>query len=882
MNFTGETLLLPDGSKANHFTHNKNGLKVLIVEKHDAPICGYMRVVNAGSAMENGLVGKGIAHFIEHMSFRIDGGKYWQFEREGHEDNAMTTEDSTSFYDFGDSNHIHDLIKVDGHRFLTADVPANGIPIEMMAVLNEKKRGEQAMGTLFRTAQATSHLYSNYHCPTIGLEKDIKSVTAEDMKMFRETYYKLTNSTFVVVGHVNTEEVLKSFEDQYGHMPYDECKAKPHPEEPLQMGKREVNLDIPAPCAMMCMAWHSPPANSKDSIIMQVLSKIISDGNGGRKMKVLESGILHNLGVYAPRNVDKYIWCIHGAFDNPSKLNKGQGAVMNMLGHIQREVTKEEVKNAVNSLREEWGVEPFKNIHSTTMALGQACALNNWKDVSETIETLKDVEVQDIKKIIGQYLTETKLTIVKVNPTKNILENPLIPLSNVETAAYKKSEPQECTWFASSTTKKKNNMEIQHLETSGDKLLISISIPFKHDNRWEAAAFEQLFGTGCNYNGNELNADQIQNLCTALGVEFGCNKTEHQLNFSFEFNKHDHLDVATDFVVEGLLKNTVVGKKMFSVIKRGIVAEINSMEKQDKYQVKANLINKLFTNTPYAESISLKSRSMNKVSSSSVGKFYDNSIKNCSKWYCTITTPKNMNAKDFSGILSMVKKTGLTAAKGEKQIPELKKWLTKDKIDSSFEQKIMPGFGSTTVMMGQVTNIENYSKKAIALSIAVQALGGGMTSRLMWTLRGKDGRKNGTYGVYAQSEEAQKCPVFVVINATFTPSLANHGITELKSMISDWSTNGITKEELDIAKKQLIGNRTLLLDDFSGVSSVFHRHLFSNKNGQEEWNRYVDTLKDITSEDVEDAMKEIHPHKWATMCTTPVELHNNFDESDKE
>ena len=45
-------------------------------EIHDAPICGYMRVVNAGSAMENGLVGKGIAHFIEHMSFRIDGGKY--------------------------------------------------------------------------------------------------------------------------------------------------------------------------------------------------------------------------------------------------------------------------------------------------------------------------------------------------------------------------------------------------------------------------------------------------------------------------------------------------------------------------------------------------------------------------------------------------------------------------------------------------------------------------------------------------------------------------------------------------------------------------------------------------------------------------------------
>ena len=108
-NFTGETLTLPNGLKISHFTHNKNGLRVLISEIHDAPICGYMRVVNAGSAMENGLVGKGIAHFIEHMSFRIDGGKYWQFERQGHEDNAMTTEDATSFYDFGSSKHIEKL-----------------------------------------------------------------------------------------------------------------------------------------------------------------------------------------------------------------------------------------------------------------------------------------------------------------------------------------------------------------------------------------------------------------------------------------------------------------------------------------------------------------------------------------------------------------------------------------------------------------------------------------------------------------------------------------------------------------------------------------------------------------------------------------------------
>ena len=69
--------------------------------------------------MEDGVCGKGVAHFIEHMAFRIDDGKYWMFERQGHEDNAMTTEDSTSFYDFGNYKHIKSVITVDGHRFRT-------------------------------------------------------------------------------------------------------------------------------------------------------------------------------------------------------------------------------------------------------------------------------------------------------------------------------------------------------------------------------------------------------------------------------------------------------------------------------------------------------------------------------------------------------------------------------------------------------------------------------------------------------------------------------------------------------------------------------------------------------------------------------------------
>ena len=64
-------------STIQEFIHKNNDMRVLIVEMPTAPIAGYMRVVNAGSRDEEKVCGKGIAHFIEHMAFRIDDGKFW-------------------------------------------------------------------------------------------------------------------------------------------------------------------------------------------------------------------------------------------------------------------------------------------------------------------------------------------------------------------------------------------------------------------------------------------------------------------------------------------------------------------------------------------------------------------------------------------------------------------------------------------------------------------------------------------------------------------------------------------------------------------------------------------------------------------------------------
>lgn len=880
-----ESIELPNGLRAEHFKY-ENGLAVLIVEMHTAPICGYMRVVNAGSSNEDGICGKGIAHFIEHMSFRIDGGKYWEFEKRGHEDNAMTTEDATSFYDFGDAQHIADLIEIDGHRFLTSEVPSEGIGIEMMAVLNEKERDTEAVGQLFTMAQMCSHLSSKYHISTIGRRSDIVNTTAEDMKKFREAYYQINNATFIVVGDVHTPHVLKHFERVYGNITPPPLAKKPAPKEPVQLGKRSIELSMPSPCAMMCLTWVSPPSNTKESICMSILSRIISNGNAGRKNEVLRQGVMHNVGSYAPRQVDSYMWCLHGSIGNPSKMKQGEQQLIKMVAGLQR-IEYPELEAARASLRQEWSVSPYNNIHSTTMALGEAAALGNWKDIVQRVATLENITTQDLQNCAAKYLKEDKVTVVSITPRAQPIRAPTTtPLEMVESKPAKmRSKAEKCKWNVHTFDTEHNGFHVQTLKTTGSSVFINITIPYPHEERFNASMFDSMFLQQCVFKRQNYKAGQINNKLDSMGIDVSCNKGHNNYNFEFSFNQPDNVVEGMNFVVNGLLRNTTFNPEVFMISKRSIMSELAALKLNNEYRVKENLINKMFIHTSYEESMGFKETMMNKVGQHDLLSFYEDHIKKAGVVYCTLACPADH--LDKAEKLAKMLKTAFNSAYLNTAAPEAGRiWLSKPAVDTKFKPILMHGSGTSMVMMGQTTNLSQYDEDGVALSLAVQSLGGGMTSDLMWTLRELHGKQNGTYGVYASQEDQQHADSFVVVQGTFTPKLAQNGIKDLVKTVTKWCKNGLDAEKLKNAKAELLGQRTLEQDNWQTVTSVFHRHLTNGKNGLEEWNGWKTAVQNCTLKQVNAVIqKYMHPKKWAIACSTPPgekKLTDSFIESDDE
>ncbi len=115
----------------------------------------------------------------------------------------------------------------------------------------------------------------------------------------------------------------------------------------------------------------------------------------------------------------------------------------------------------------------------------------------------------------------------------------------------------------------------------------------------------------------------------------------------------------------------------------------------------------------------------------------------------------------------------------------------------------MPAKQSVSLRMGQVIDIDIHHPDYMPLKLALDALGGSFSARLMRTVRDEDGL---TYSVgsmlrgFAQGEVGSW-----FIYGAFSPKLLDKGIQSIQKQLKLWKKSGISQAELDERKQGLIG-----------------------------------------------------------------------------
>ena len=157
-----------------------NGLEVVVIEDHRAPVVVQMVWYRAGAADEKpGL--SGIAHYLEHLMFKgTDAMAPGEFSRtvedNGGSDNAFTSWDFTGYFQRIAADRLELVMRMEADRMRNLKLTEDDWQTEREVVIEERnQRTDSDPGAIFaEQRRAAQYLNHPYGTPIIGWRHEME------------------------------------------------------------------------------------------------------------------------------------------------------------------------------------------------------------------------------------------------------------------------------------------------------------------------------------------------------------------------------------------------------------------------------------------------------------------------------------------------------------------------------------------------------------------------------------------------------------------------------------------------------------------------------------------------------------------------------------
>lgn len=224
-----------------------NGMQVVVVEDHRAPVVVHMVWYRAGAADEP--PGRsGIAHFLEHLLFKatdtMQAGEFSDVvAANGGSDNAFTSYDYTAYFQRIAADRLGLMMGMEADRMRNLLLGQDDVLTERDVILEERsQRTDTEPGALLRE-QMNAALYMNhpYGVPVIGWRHEMETLSRADALVFYRRYYAPDNAVLVVAGDVLPDDVRALAQQHYGVLePTGNLPERTRPSEPPQLAERRI------------------------------------------------------------------------------------------------------------------------------------------------------------------------------------------------------------------------------------------------------------------------------------------------------------------------------------------------------------------------------------------------------------------------------------------------------------------------------------------------------------------------------------------------------------------------------------------------------------------------------------------------------------------
>ncbi|MBE7640075.1 insulinase family protein [Salegentibacter sp. BLCTC] len=832
------------------YNYKPNDLQVLLYQDQAAPVVTVQITYHVGSKHE--VPGNtGSTHLLEHLMFK-GTPKYNPetitvtnvLQNIGANLNATTWNDRTNYYETIPSDYLELAIEVEADRMRNALLLPEDKEAEMTVVRNEFEQGENNPNSILsKEIWATAFMAHPYHHSTIGWKSDIENAPNEKLREFYDTYYWPNNATLSIIGDFEKEEVFELVDKYFGQI----AKAphefpQPYTEEPEQTGPRQITVKKPGQTGVVMTAFKVPGRMHEDHAALGVLNMVLTNG---------ASAILNK--KFTDNGKALYAYSQLSNFKDHNLMSIGLGLAPD-FGH---EEAKKEIRSLVDSIKtNSVAQEAINRVVSATVAnnkmsrdgsfaiagaLNEAIAVGDWTDYINRVEKLKQVTPEDVKRVANKYLNIDQSTTGFFIPKNKTAGN--------EQAENKAEAFQEGynnhLYYRNPKTAQKEQTNATNLDfTPGKK-----KEAFKYKRQQvkgidlvtvKTAVNDFITVTG-SFNAGEASTEKsnLASITAAMLSKGTATKDKYEFSAALEKMGTNISFYSGDFKTGFYFKT--LNSNANSVIQLLAEALYEPAFKEDelellKKQYVGNLKNRLDDpgtlaqiellqtiypeNHPnYSKSLEAQIKDIESITLKDVKAFHKANY---------IDTPIQMvivGDVNETGTISALKESfPASAKKGTALNYPAKAVKNKKEITKTIQ---VPEKPSATLTIAQYTGLTKNDPDYLAMKLGTYALGGGFAGRLMQEVRDKEGL---TYGIYANQSSNTFTDGYWLVNASFNPGLIEKGEESSFREINKWIKNGITKEELQNKKTNIVGSFKVSLSTTGGMANTILTYLQEGKD----------------------------------------------------
>jgi zinc protease len=410
-----------------HESKLENGLQVLVLEDHSAPVVTVQVWYRVGSRNERPGI-RGLAHLCEHMMFKGSANVGPEehariIDSVGGTENAFTSADVTAYYDTVPADRLALAIELEAERMAHAKLDELHFFKEREVVKEEirDKQQNDPIGALIEKFNSMAFKKHPYNWTVGGTLEDLDKISHADLKAFRDTYYSPNNAVLIVVGDTTAAEVDKLAKKYFGPIATQKTPPLMSLVEPEQKEFRHEELKFPTQLPIIVGGYKIPEAAHEDMAVLKVVANILGRGKSSRLHRALvrDEKVAVFSGAFGRDQLDPGLFLVVAGFLPMIPAKSVEDSLLGQVDKLVKEGPSEsELAKAKNQLTSDY-IFQLTSMERLGFQIGYAETIEKgYKRFLEKYNAYDGITVGDVKRIAAKYLKRQRLTVAVLAPPK--------------------------------------------------------------------------------------------------------------------------------------------------------------------------------------------------------------------------------------------------------------------------------------------------------------------------------------------------------------------------------------------------------------------------------------------------------------------------------